>query len=208
MDTALTVTSILAVLAVGVVSPGPSFILVARAAVACSRTSAMASAIGMASGATIWSLAALLGLHALFVHIPAVYLGMKIVGGLYLVFLAVKTWRGAATPIEVDVAVGQSSAGRLRHFWLAAVTMLSNPKAAVQYGVLFAAMIPSAPSASLLVVLPVAVFVLEATWYLVVALVLSAPRPRNAYLRMKTHIDRTVGVMLGLLGVRLVLSSN
>lgn len=208
MNTAVTVGSILAVLAIGVVSPGPSFILVARTAVACSRRSALASALGMASGATILSIAALLGLHALFSHIPAAYLGLRIFGGLYLMYLAFKTWRGAATPIEVDVAAGRKGAGRLRHFWLAAVTMLSNPKAAVQYGVIFAAMLPGAPSTTLIVVLPIAVFLLEATWYLVVAFTLSAPRPRGAYLRMKSRIDRTVGVLLGLLGVRLILSSR
>lgn len=208
MDTILTIASIITVLAIGVVSPGPSFILVARTAVAYSRGAAMASAIGMAIGATILSIAALLGLHALLNQIPAAYLGLKIFGGLYLIYLAFKTWRSAASPLQVDVVTQNGGAGLLHHFWLAAGTMLSNPKAAVQYGVIFAAMLPREPSASLVTVLPIAVFILEASWYLVVALVLSAPRPRGAYLLAKTQIDRTVGVVLSLLGVRLLLSSR
>jgi threonine/homoserine/homoserine lactone efflux protein len=208
MDTFLTITSIISVLAIGVVSPGPSFLLVARTAVAYSRGAAMVSAFGMAVGATILSIAALLGLHALFNQIPAAYIGLKIFGGLYLIYLAVKTWRSATSPLQVGVATSNGGAGRPRHFWLAAGTMLSNPKAAIQYGVIFAAMLPRAPSATLVVVLPIAVFAIEATWYLVVALVLSAPSPRGAYLRLKTQIDRTVGVVLSLLGVRLLLSSK
>ena len=168
----------------------------------------MASAIGMAVGATILSIAALIGLHALLNQIPAAYLALKVLGGLYLIYLAIKTWSSAASPLQAGVAAQNGGVGRLHHFWLAAGTMLSNPKAAVQYGVIFAAMLPKSPSASLITVLPIAVFALEATWYLVVALVLSAPRPRGTYLLAKTLIDRTVGVVLSLLGVRLLLSSK
>ncbi len=208
MDTILTIASIMAVLAIGVVSPGPSFLLVARSAVAYSRGAAMVSAFGMAVGATILSIAALFGLHALLNQIPAAYLGLKVFGGLYLIYLAFMTWRSATSPLQDGMNRTSGDAGRSHHFWLAAGTMLSNPKAAVQYGVIFAAMLPRAPSATLVAALPLAVFALEASWYLVVALVLSAPSPRGAYLRLKTQIDRTVGVVLSILGVRLLVSSK
>jgi threonine/homoserine/homoserine lactone efflux protein len=70
METALTLIPILAVLAIGVISPGPSFILVARTAVDVSRLAAIASAFGMASGAFVLAVAALLGLNALLHQIP------------------------------------------------------------------------------------------------------------------------------------------
>lgn len=208
MDTILTIAPIIAVLAIGVVSPGPSFILVARTAVAHSAGAAIASAIGMAVGATILSIAALLGLSTILNQIPSAYFGLKVIGGLYLIYLASKTWWGAALPLQISVENGHCSPERLQHFWLAIGTMISNPKAAVQYGVIFAAMLPRVPSASLIAVLPMAVFALEASWYLVVALVLSAPRARSSYLLLKTQIDRTVGVVLSLLGVRLLLSAK
>jgi len=207
-STVVTIIPILAVLAIGVISPGPSFLMVARTAVAHSRGAGAASAIGMAAGATILAVAALFGLHTLLARLPAAYLGLKVVGGIYLLYLAYRTWRGAAAPLLVEAAPGDNGGGLLRHFWLAAATMLSNPKAAVQYGAIFAAVLPAAPSTSVLVVLPMAVFALEGSWYFVVALLLSAPGPRGAYLRVKARIDRTVGVVLGLLGIRLLLSSR
>ncbi|OIQ76167.1 hypothetical protein GALL_421560 [mine drainage metagenome] len=70
--------------------------------------------------------------------------------------------------------------------------MLSNPKAAVQYGVIFAAMLPQSPSQALTLLLPPAVFLLEVSWYLFVAVGLSSTRPRDAYLKAKAAIDRTV----------------
>ncbi|MBI5506774.1 MAG: LysE family transporter [Deltaproteobacteria bacterium] len=206
METALNLISILLVLSVGVVSPGPSFILVARTAVAISRLAAVSSALGMAAGATVLCIAALLGLHALLHQIPAAAVALRVVGGAYLLYLAFGAWRGARLPIELAGDAG-SSADRLpRHFTLAAATMLSNPKAAVQYGVIFAAMLPRSPSVALVAALPPSIFALEAGWYLIVAFALSAPGPRSRYLQAKAAIDRTAGVILGLLGVRLLLS--
>ena len=208
METTLALIPILAVLAIGVISPGPSFILVARTAVAVSRSAAMSAALGMASGATLLAVAALLGLNALLHQMPSAYLALKLIGGLYLLYLAYQTWCGASTPIHMGNGTTATPQSLLRHFGLAAATMLSNPKAAVQYGVIFAAMLPAAPSPALTAALPVGVFMLEATWYLVVALALSAAKPREAYIRTKFTIDRTVGVVLSVLGVKLLLSSR
>jgi len=208
METTLALIPILAILAVGVISPGPSFILVARTAVAVSRTAAVSSALGMASGAIVLAVAALLGLNALLHQIPTAYLVLKIFGGIYLLYIAYKTWRGAAIPVRIAGDNNAIPNSLPRHFWLAAITMLSNPKAAVQYGVIFAAMLPQSPSLALTVALPLSVFVLEASWYLIVALALSAPKPRDTYIKAKTAIDRTVGAVLGLLGVKLLLSSK
>lgn len=208
MHTALTLLGILAVLAIGVMSPGPSFLLVARTAVAVSRRAAIASAIGMAVGATLLCIAALLGLHALFTRIPELYVLLKVAGGLYLLILAVRIWRGATAPLALPESPVPQGGGAMRPFFVAAVTMLSNPKAAVQYGVIFAAMLPQAPSVSLMLLLPVGVFCLEASWYVFVALGLSAVRPRAVYLRAKTAMDRTVGTVLAALGSKLLWASR
>lgn len=208
METVLALIPILAVLAIGVISPGPSFILVARTAVAVSRTAAIASATGMATGAFALAVTALLGLNALLHQIPAAYLVLKVAGGTYLLYLAYKTWRGAGTPIRVASEVNAVPQSLGRYFGMGLLTMVSNPKAAVQYGVIFAAMLPQTPSTALTLALPPAVFSLEAAWYLVVAFSLSAPKPRDAYIKAKAAIDRTVGVVLSLLGIKLLLSSR
>jgi threonine/homoserine/homoserine lactone efflux protein len=208
MDLALVIAPILAVLAIGVISPGPSFILVARTAVAVSRRAAVASALGMALGAMLLAIAALLGLNAIFQRIPAAFVALKVVGGLYLLFLAIRMWRGADTPIALDRAIDHADGSPLRHFGLAAATMLSNPKAAIQYGVIFAAMLPEAPSPALTVALPPSVFLLEVSWYLLVAFALSAEGPRGTYLRARSVLDRAAGAILGLLGIKLILSSR
>jgi threonine/homoserine/homoserine lactone efflux protein len=50
----------------------------------------------------------------------------------------------------------------------------------------------------------VLVFILETSWYAIVALTLSAPAPRATYLRAKRKIDAVAGAVMALLGVKLL----
>ena len=63
MQELATLASIVAALSVGVISPGPSFVMVARVAVASSKIRALATALGMGVGGAIFGAAALLGLR-------------------------------------------------------------------------------------------------------------------------------------------------
>ena len=69
---------------IGAISPGPSFVLVARTAIAVSRLDGVAAALGMGLGASTFAAGALLGLHAVLTNVPSVYAGFKIIGALYL----------------------------------------------------------------------------------------------------------------------------
>ena len=65
-----------------VISPGPSFLITARTAVALSRIDGVKVALGLGAGTVIWSTAALLGLKAIFQAVPILFMAMKI-GGEY-----------------------------------------------------------------------------------------------------------------------------
>ncbi len=207
MDSIGIVAGILAVLLVGVISPGPSFVLVAQTAVSASRRHGLAAALGMGLGAMLLAALALLGLQTLLVAVPWLYVALKLVGGLYLMYLAVRVWRGARQPL-MQAGDGGVPVRRRRSFLLALGTMLSNPKAAVQYGVIFAALLPRTVPASLPWVLLPAIFLLETGWYALVAVLLSSSSPRQTYLRCKTSIDRVTSGVLGMLGLKLALSAR
>jgi threonine/homoserine/homoserine lactone efflux protein len=56
---------VLAALTVGVISPGPSFVMVARTAVSASRSHGLAAALGMGAGGVLFALTALGGVMML-----------------------------------------------------------------------------------------------------------------------------------------------
>src|SRR5262245_9689659 len=85
-----------------VMSPGPSFLITARTAIARSRADGIKVALGLGAGTIVWSTAALLGLHFLFRQFHWLFIGMKVAGALYLLWIAGQIFWHAADPIETD----------------------------------------------------------------------------------------------------------
>lgn len=192
-------------LAIGAMSPGPSFVLVSRIAVTASRPNGLAAALGMGVGGATFGVLALAGLSALLQQVEWLHLALKVLGGAYLIYLAVRIWRSAATPLVVDEFVAGEKKPTARSFWIGLATQLSNPKTAIYYASIFAALLPAKPAEWLLFALPPTILLIETSWYAVVALAFSSKGPRAAYLRFKAWVDRIAGAVLGVLGARLLL---
>jgi RhtB (resistance to homoserine/threonine) family protein len=206
METAFSILSIAGAITLGAMSPGPSFVMVARTAVASSRADGLAAALGMGVGGVLFACAALLGLHVVLTAVPWLYLGLKILGGAYLIYLGWMIWRGAHKPLRI--AEGAPASTFHRSFGLGLLTQVSNPKTAVVYASIFISLLPHEVPLAAMLILPLAIFVIEAGWYSVVALALSAPSPRAAYLRWKVWVDRAAGGAMGLLGIKLIATAR
>lgn len=190
-------------LALGAMSPGPSFILVARTAVASSRRAGMGAALGMGVGSIVISLIALMGLHTLLAAVPWLWLILKTGGGIYLLWMAFKMFRHAREPLHVEsnASVGKSFR---RAFLTAFGTQISNPKTAVVFAGIFAALLPSHITPVMYVTLPLVSMLVDGLWYAFVAYALSSSGPRNTYLRFKTTFDRIGGCVMAMLGIKLI----
>ena len=208
MELSVSLLSLVLALVLGAVSPGPSFLMVARTALVASRKDGLAAALGMGVGGVILCAVALLGLLAVFAAIPMLYLALKVLGGAYLMYLGFRIWRGASLPLVVANAAAQNQPIRLkRHFLLGLATQLSNPKTAIVYASIFASLLPGDTPKAVLMMLPALIFVIETTWYAVVAVVLSAPVPRDRYLASKAWLDRVAGSIMALIGLKLLCES-
>lgn len=203
----MSVLAIMAAILVGAISPGPSFLLVARISLSQSRGHGLASALGMGVGGLVLATLAVVGLQAIFMQVGWAYIGFKIGGGAYLVYLGYRLWRGAKEPLTAGDE-GLVRGGHFRTFLLALGTQLSNPKTVVFYSSVFAALLPARPSFTLIMVLPFILFLIEGGWYSAVALAFSTARPRAVYLSFKAWIDRTAGAVMAALGLRLIFSGT
>ena len=182
-----------------IASPGPSLLYLIRTALAHGRATGMAAALGLASMAALWTLAALLGLDVLFRLFPWAFGVMKTAGALYLLWLAVQMWRGARDPITAAKPPSRRSA-----FLGGLAINLANPKS-----VLFAAAVilvifpqgltPTEKGLIFLNHLGVEMIVQPA-----IAIAMSVAPIRSRYLKLKPIFDRTASMVLGALGLRLL----
>jgi threonine/homoserine/homoserine lactone efflux protein len=204
MDLLIAVLTVLGAVVIGAISPGPSFVLVARTAIAVSRRDGIAAAVGMGFGAFVFAGAALLGLNVVLTTVPWVYLGIKIAGAAYLFYLALHLWKGAGEPLATATIADDRTSGVLRSLAFGLATQLSNPKTAIWYASIFTAVLSvTEPQGFAAFVLPM-IFAVETGWYVAVAITFSAPAPRRSYLRLKLWIDRIAGGVMALLGLKLI----
>jgi threonine/homoserine/homoserine lactone efflux protein len=184
------------------ISPGPAFVVSVRTAAAEGFRPAAAYAVGVGLGSLVWAAAAMLGLALLFEAAPALLAALKVAGGLFLIWIAVATWRHAEDPLPV-AATGAAPRGLASALRLGLLTQLANPKTAVFFGAVFVGLVPPGTAAPTLALLLVVIFVNEALWFALVGRLFSLDRARTAYGRGKRWIDRAFGGLIGALGARI-----
>lgn len=207
VDSLLPLFSIAMALMLGAISPGPSFIYVAQNSIAKSRKHGLFTALGTGTGAAIFGLLAVMGLQTILLAVPSAYLMLKIGGGLYLLWLAYKIVKHAKSPIEMETTQQQDMTYKSAYRY-GLITQLSNPKIAVVLASVFTALLPKTIPDYYYIALPVICFVIDAGWYSLVALLLSSEKPRRAYVKAKTMIDRITGGIVTILGLKLIFSSR
>jgi len=203
-ESALALVSIGLIQLLAVISPGPSFLIVARTAVARSRAEGVKVAIGLAAGTVVWSSAALIGLNSLFKAMPLVFALMKAVGALFLLWIACQTIKHAKAPLEINVAAGGVSRNPYLQGFL---TQISNPKVAVFFGSIFIAILPSEIPPWMIIGLIAIVSFNEFWWYSLVSVFCGSGPIRAYYIRIKCSVDRVTGAFLGVLGIKLLVDA-
>jgi threonine/homoserine/homoserine lactone efflux protein len=108
--------------------PGPAILYTAAQTLARGRAGGLLAALGIHAGGYFHVAAAAFGLAAVLRYVPEVYLAVKLVGALYLVWLGIGIMRERIA----DAALPQVAAKNARRaFFESVVVELCNPKAAI-----------------------------------------------------------------------------
>lgn len=187
----------------GAMSPGVSFLLVARMAMSSSRRAALSVAAGMGFGASVFAAIALAGLHTLLTLVPSLYTGLKVAGGCYLLWLALKMFRRPSNRFNDSAGTEEVSVSKA--FMTGVFTQISNPHTALVFASIFSAALSKNIQPVVYIILPTMAFVIDVLWYAVVACLLSTDGPRQAYIKYRKFIDKLSGGVMAFLGIRLLL---
>ncbi len=124
-----------------VMSPGPDFLIVTKMGLNRGFRTGAATALGIGCGLLIHSLYCLLGVAFVIKNTPALFLTMKLLGGIYLFYLGVKSLksRGLIAESSPDDDKGFLSQGGLLTGFL---TNILNVKVMLWFLVFFTVVIP------------------------------------------------------------------
>ena len=180
-------------------SPGPALLYALRTTLGSGRAAGIAAGCGLAVMAAAWTLMALLGLDGLFRLFPWAYTTCKVIGAIYLITIAWRTWRGASDP------TGQSARPEARAFLGGVLINLANPKSVLFAAAVLVVVFPPGLAAAQKAIVVGNHLMVEIVAYTSLALVLSTRSVSRRYLRAKPVLDRIAALVLGALGVRLTL---
>ncbi len=115
---------------VGFVSIGPNILAIIGTSMERGRGDGVRLALGVGTGSAVWAALTVAGLTALITAYAGLVIVLKIFGAAYLLWLAFKALRSAATP---EIGLNPQSA-RGRNLFLQGVAIqLTNPKAALHW---------------------------------------------------------------------------
>ncbi len=108
------------------IAPGPDMSLFLAKTLAGGRRAGIASMLGACSGCLVHTILAALGLSVLIAASPTAFTIMKLLGALYLLWLA---WGAIAQGSALNITKGEKAEISLaRTFWLGVGVNLTNPK--------------------------------------------------------------------------------
>ena len=205
----INILTLLTVFTLAIVSPGPNFVLVVNRALTESRRCGIYTALGVATGSGLFSLAGLVGLLLIIHSLPYFADLVRLLGGGYLIYLGLMMFWSCrqlpkpAQPLS-DMATG-------RQPWSAycsgLLTNLTNPKAWAFYFSMFTLVADASFPFWAKVFLTCAMFSISFAWYSAMALVISHRRVQGPFFKYQPLLKALFGAILLFFGGRLLLKT-
>jgi threonine/homoserine/homoserine lactone efflux protein len=184
-------------------SPGPATLAIAGTSMTSGRAHGLALAAGVTSGSWIWSLAAALGLGAVMLANAWAFEVMRYFGAGYLLYLAFRSARSALRPsAAVTKAVVVTS--RRKAYARGLALHLTNPKAILFFGSLYAIGIPPGAPLSSLVVVIAAIGLQSLILFHAYALLFSSAPMVAGYAKLRRWFEALFAVAFGLAGLKIL----
>ncbi|MCE0758204.1 LysE family transporter [Marinobacter sp. G11] len=189
-----------------VASPGPDFAVMLRQALTQSRRNALLTAIGIGLGILLHVGYSLLGIGLIILQSVMLFTVLKVVGAVYLLYIAWHCLRARPGGVHVDAAKKTEQTG-MAAFRLGFLTNALNPKATLFFVSLFSVVIN--PGTPIVLQAGYGLYMALATglWFAMVAVFFTHPRVRRGFNRFGHWLDRAMGGILVLLAGQLLLST-
>lgn len=197
-------------LAIGLVNlmawltPGPNMLVIANAALNNGRGAGVLTAFGVSLGGLCWMVFTIFGATTLFTVFPNALLLLRLLGAGYLIWLGIKTFESRNTPTFIDRA---EKSGNSRDFRRGFLVIITNPKAAIYFGSIFAALVPVDASVRVLVIIIAANFAQALFQNLITVMVFSKPAVVRQFQATGRRVASIFGALYCVLGIGVIVDT-
>ena len=190
-----------------ILSPGPNNLAVVGTSMGAGRRSGVALALGVATGSFCWATMTALGLSALLASYAGALIVLKIVGGLYLLWLAYKSFRQAASARDIELtAATTSDRTPVRYYLRGFIIQMTNPKAAFTWIAIISLGVQTDASIWVALIIVGGTTLLAALVHCAYALAFSTSGVVRVYNKVRRYVQGALGVFFAFAGVKLLTS--
>jgi threonine/homoserine/homoserine lactone efflux protein len=170
------------------------------------RTPALVLASGVITGSIAWGLLAGFGLATALTMWGNVLVALKVLGGLYLLWLAYSAGRSALKSNETSKKYADSLGMSNGQLYLRGAAMhLTNPKAIFSWAATISVGLPNSPSVHDVLIGLTGCFCLGMLTFFGYAILFSTTTAQRAFAAARRWFEGTLAVIYGYAGVRLLL---
>ena len=186
-------------------SPGPATLAIAGTSMSSGRRTGLALAAGVTTGSLLWSVSAAFGLAAIMAAHGWVLEIVRYAGAAYLMWLAFKAARAAVAGTKLATKPLPKTTPR-RAYAKGLALHLTNPKAILFFGALYAVGIPPNTPPSGLITVILSVGALSCVMFHSYALIFSTAPMAAAYARAKRGFEAFFALAFGAIALKVLLT--
>ncbi|MDU8927452.1 LysE family translocator [Alisedimentitalea sp. MJ-SS2] len=184
-------------------SPGPATLTISGTAMAHGRAAGVTVGAGVLAGSAAWGLASALGMGTLMLANAWIAISLKYAGAAYLLYLAIKALRSAMAPSGKALQRGVS--GSLNSVFLKGLLIhLTNPKAILSWGAIYAIALPPGAGFGAVFTLYLQLVSVSALVFLGYGVLFSLPMVSRGYARARRPFEALFAALFGAAALRIM----
>jgi amino acid exporter len=174
-----------------------------------SRRAGVALALGVAAGSFLWAVLTISGLSVLISTYATALIVIKIGGGLYLLWLAFKAFRSAASKHDIEATtLGSAPLTPFRYAVRGLTIQMTNPKAALAWIAIISLGLAHGAPLWVAVAIVAGTTTLSTALHLLYALAFSTKAMVRLYSKARRYIQAALGTFFALAGIKLLASRS
>ena len=190
-----------------IMSPGPNILAILGTSMSAGRRPGLALALGVATGSFCWAVLTASGLSVLLSTYAVALTVIKIAGGLYLLWLALKAFRSAASRHDLHAGTLADAPASPSGFFLRGFAIqMTNPKAALAWVAIISLGLRADAPGWVAVAIVIGTTFFSVTIHAAYALAFSTPSMVRLYAKARRIIQGALGLFFAFAGIRLLSS--
>ncbi len=188
-----------------VASPGPDFAIMLKQSISYGRKSGLWTSFGIGMAIFLHVSYCVLGLGIVISKSIIAFNVVKYLGALYLVYIGFAAIKSKPTEVKTDDVVLKKMPSPFNSFWSGFMTNALNPKATLFFLAVFSVTV--SPRTPAIVKIGYGVWMAFATivWFSSLSYLFSRDKVRSGFKRFGHWFERSMGIILIALGIRLAL---